>query len=80
MGARVTIPVESSRLERFMRSRGIRPKILSVSSGVSLAQLLDYRKNRSSPVIRTARRLVRGVRKLGYSCTFNDLWPLNDDE
>jgi transcriptional regulator with XRE-family HTH domain len=80
MGDKVTIPVESSRLERFMRARGILPKDLSRASGVTRTQLLDYRKNTSSPMISTARRLVKGVRRLGYACTFNDLWPLNDDD
>ena len=80
MGDRVTIPVESSRLERFMRGRGIRPKQLAQASGVARSQLLECRKDKSSPVISTARRLVHGVRKLGHACSFNDLWPLNDDD
>ena len=63
-----------------MRERGINPKKLAEASHVSRTQLLEYRKKTQSPVISTARKLVNGVRKLGYECTFNDLWPLNDDD
>lgn len=63
-----------------MRKHRIRPKHLAEASGVARNQLYDYRRNTSSPVISTARRIVKGVRALGYPCTFNDLFPLDDND
>ncbi len=78
MGAKLTIPVKT-RLERFLRRSKILPKQLD-AYGFSRNQLMDYRTGKSSPTVRTVRRLVKLLHELGYPCKANDLFPLDDDD
>ena len=71
-----------TRLERFVRARGLFPARIARASQISRNRLILYRTGEASPTLPTIRRLVRGVRKVTKdpAVTANDLFPLDDDD
>ncbi|HSY50115.1 MAG TPA: hypothetical protein VLC46_14970 [Thermoanaerobaculia bacterium] len=74
--------VARTRLERFIRSRGLALSDVAQASHVCRQRLKVWRRGESSPLLSSIRKLVRGIRELTADpkVRANDLFPLDDDE
>ena len=73
--------IATTRLEKFIRARSLRPAQMGKASGVHRARLQIWRSGAASPTLSSIRKLVRGIRKLtnDLQITANDLFPLDDN-
>lgn len=69
----------STRLERFMRQHNIAVDALRPYR-IPRSQLLRYRTGVASPTVKTARRIIKAFNDMGYKCTANDLFALDNDD
>ena len=68
-----------TRLEAFLKSRGIKPAHLAVESGYSRQHLLRVRMGRMEPTRRCIAAVVKAARRLAReSVTASDLFDLGD--
>lgn len=74
--------VPSTRLERFIRSRELVPIRVAEASHVCRQRLLLWRKGKSSPMVSSIRKLVRGMQEVTGDPTLsaNHFFPLDDDD
>lgn len=73
--------VAKTRLETFIRSRGLSPTQVGEAAHVCRQRLLLWRNGRASPMLSSIRKLVRGMQEVTGDLTLraNDLFPLDDD-
>lgn len=65
-----------TRLESFLRSRGIKPKHLAHDSGYSRAHLLKVRMGRIEPTLRCKVQVIASLRRLSRErVTMRDIFP-----
>jgi len=70
-----------TRLETFLRSRGIKPAHLARESGYSRQHLLRIRMGRMEPTRRCIAAIVSGCRRLSHETVrANDLFDLEEEE
>ena len=68
-----------TKLEAFLKSRGIKPAHLAVESGYSRQHLLRVRMGRMEPTRRCIAAVVRAARRLAREpVTASDLFDLGD--
>jgi predicted transcriptional regulator len=68
-----------TRLEAFLKSRGIKPEHLAVESGYSRQHLLRVRMGRMEPTRRCIKAVVSAARRLAREpVTASDLFDLGD--
>jgi hypothetical protein len=74
--------VAKTRLERFMRSRGLFVSEVVKASHVCRQRLRLWRSGESSPTLSSIRKLVQAMREVTNNpkVKANDLFPLDDDE
>ena len=60
------MPPALTRLEEFIRSRGIKPALLARESGYSRQQLHRIRMGRSQPTAQRMARIVAACRRLSH--------------
>ena len=74
--------VAKTRLERFIRSRGLFVSQVVNASHVCRQRLRLWRSGESSPKLSSIRNLVRAMREVTNNprVRANDLFPLDDDE
>lgn len=74
--------VAKTRLERFIRSRGLFLSHVVRASHVCRRRLQLWRIGESSPMLSSIRKLVRAMREVTQDPRIkaNDLFPLDDDE
>jgi len=74
--------VAKTRLERFIRSRGLFVSHVVNASHVCRQRLLLWRNGQASPTLSSIRKLVRAMREVTNNpkVTANDLFPLDDDD
>ena len=74
--------VATTRLERFIRVRGLFPSQVSEASHVCRQRLQVWCIGKASPMLSSIRKLVRGMREVTHDPTVraNDLFALDDDE
>jgi hypothetical protein len=72
----------STRLERFICSRGLSPAKVAKASDICRTRLQVWRIGKAWPMLSSIRKLLRGIRNLTNdpTVTANDLFPLDDDE
>ena len=74
--------VATTRLEHFIRARGLRPSHVARASDVCRSLLQSWRVGKASPTLTSIRKLVQGMREVTDDPVVraNDLFPLDDDE
>jgi len=74
--------IAQTRLERYIRSRGLFHSDVARAAHVSRQRLQLWRLDRASPLLTTIRKLVRGMREITHNTNVkaNDLFPLDDDD
>jgi transcriptional regulator with XRE-family HTH domain len=74
--------VATTRLERFIRARGLFPAQVGMASDVARSRLQLWRAGKASPMLSSIRKLVQGLRQVTADQTIkaNDLFPLDDDD
>jgi hypothetical protein len=74
--------VAKTRLERFIRSRGLYPAQVGRASHVCRQRLHLWRIGKAWPTLSSLRRLVRGIRELtdNPNVNANDLFPLDEND
>ena len=72
--------VAITKLEHFIRARGLFPSEVAMASGVCRQRLQAWRYAKASPMLSSIRKLVRGMRNVSGDPTINanDLFPLDD--
>ncbi len=71
-----------TRLERFIRARGLFPSQVCEASNVCRQRLQLWCIGGASPMLSSIRKIVQGMRKVTDDVTVsaNDLFALDDDE
>lgn len=70
-----------TRLESFVRSRGIKPALLARESGYSREQLYRIRMGKSTPSLRGVAAIVAACRRLTHEpLRTEDLFEMTGDE
>jgi hypothetical protein len=74
--------VATTRLERFIRTRGLLLSEVGNASHVCRQRLLLWRFGKAWPMLTSIRKLVRGMRAVtdDPNVKANDLFPLDDDD
>ena len=74
--------VATTRLERFIRARGLFAFQVSEASDVCRQRLLLWRLGKAWPTLTSIRKLVRGLRELTNdpNVKANDLFALDNDD
>lgn len=74
--------VAMTRLEHFIRARGLFPAHIARASDVCRSRLQLWRSGKSSPMLTSIRKLVQGMRAVtdDPAVEANDLFPLDDDD
>jgi hypothetical protein len=74
--------IAETRLERYIRSQALFHSHVARASGICRQRLRLWCAGKSSPMLTSIRKLVRGVRQItdDPDVTANDLFPLDDDE
>jgi predicted transcriptional regulator len=70
----------ATRLEAFLKSRGVKPAHLARESGYSRQHLLRIRMGRMEPTRRCIAAIIAAVRRLSHEpVRANDLFDLEDE-
>ncbi len=70
-----------TRLEKYLKSRGIKPAHLARESGYSRQHLLRIRMGRMEPTRRCIAAIIAAVRRLAHEpVRANDLFDLEEEE
>jgi hypothetical protein len=74
--------VATTKLERFIRARGLFPSEVSDASHICRQRLLLWRLGKAWPTVTSIRKLVRGMREVtdDLNVKANDLFSLDDDD
>ena len=74
--------VATTRLERFIRTRGLFPSDVGRASHLCRQRLQLWRYGEASPMLSSIRKLLQGMREVTRDPTLraNDLFPLDDDD